>query len=114
MGVREIFFKTGRKSTNANLTRFIPLHNVVCKLNEEKTHILLIVFALTGCGTCCALFGIGKKKAFKIMMNYSAELQGLADIGKEHPLSLTEWLACVSLLVCCKDAMDVCHLTNFV
>ena len=36
MGVREIFFKTRRKSTNADLTRFIPVHNVVCKLYEEK------------------------------------------------------------------------------
>ena len=36
MGVREIFFKTGRKSTNADLTRFTPVHNVVCKLYEEK------------------------------------------------------------------------------
>ena len=32
------------------------------------------------------------------MMNYSAELQGLADIGKEHPLSLIEWLGCVSFV----------------
>ena len=31
-------------------------------------------------------------------MNYSAELQGLADIGKEHPLSLTAWLAFVSFV----------------
>ena len=98
MGVREIFFKTRRKSTNADLTRLIPVHNVVCKLNEEQTNILLSVYALTGCDTCCALFGIGKKKAFKIMMNYSAELQVLADIGKEQPISLTEWLGCVSFV----------------
>ena len=81
MGVRELFFKTGRKSTHANLIRFIAVHKVVCKLNEEQTNILLIVFVFTGCDTCCVLFGIGKKKAFKILMNYSAELQGLADIG---------------------------------
>ena len=36
MGEHEMFFKTGRKSTNADLTRFIPVHNVLCKLNEEK------------------------------------------------------------------------------
>ena len=36
-GVRKIFFKAGRKSTHADLTRFIPVHNVVCKLNEEQT-----------------------------------------------------------------------------
>ena len=56
------------------------------------------MFALIGCDTSCALFGTGKKKAFKIMMNYSAKLQGLVDIGKEHPLSLTEWLGCVSFV----------------
>ena len=55
------------------------------------------MFALTGFDTCCALFGIGKKKAFKIMMNYPAELQ-LADIGIEHLLLLTEWLGCVSFV----------------
>ena len=110
MGVREISVKTGRKSTHAYLTRFIPMHKVVCKLNEEQKYILLSVFALTGCDTCCALFGKGKKKAFKIMMNYSAELQGLADIGTEHPRLLTEWLACVSfvgLLYRCNGSLSL-------
>ena len=27
MGLCEIVFKTGRKSTHADLTRFIPIHN---------------------------------------------------------------------------------------
>ena len=34
MGLCEIVFKTGRKSTHEDLTRFIPIHNVVCMLNE--------------------------------------------------------------------------------
>ena len=51
MGLCEIVFKTGRKSTHADLTRFIPTHKVVRVLNEAQTNILLIVFALTGCGT---------------------------------------------------------------
>ena len=54
IGVSEVFFKTGRKSTHADLTRFILIHNVVCKLNEEQTNLLLSVYALTGCDTCCA------------------------------------------------------------
>ena len=65
MGVREIFLKTRRKSTHADLTSFIPVHTVVGKLNEEQTNILLSVYALKGCVTCCALFGIGKKKSFQ-------------------------------------------------
>ena len=110
-GVRKIFFKTERKSTHADLTRFIPVHNVVCKLNEEQTNILLsMYYAPTGCDTCCALFGIGEKKAFKTMMNYSSELQGLTEIGKEHPLSLTAWLACVfcvGLLYGCNGCLSL-------
>ena len=111
MGVSEVFFKTGRKITHADLTRFIPVHNVVCKLNEEQTHILLSVYVLTGCDTCCALFGIGKKTALKTMMTYSAELQGLADIGKEHSLSLTARLACVSF-VCLLYGCNGCLSLN--
>ena len=61
MNVHEIFFKAGRKSTHADLTRFIHVHNLVCKLNEEQMNILLSVYALAGCDTCCAFFGIGKK-----------------------------------------------------
>ena len=80
--VHEIFFKTRRKNTHADLTRFFPVHNVVGKLNEDQKNILLSVYALTGCDTCYARFGIGKKNAFKTMMNYSEEFQGLADIGK--------------------------------
>ena len=50
MGVREIFFETGRKRTHADLTRFIPVHIVVCKLNEEKhtfSRLCLLSQALT-------------------------------------------------------------------
>ena len=110
MDVCEIFFKTGRKSTHADLTSFIPVHKVVWKLNEDQKNILLSVYAVTGCDTCCALFDIGKKKSFKTMMNYSAELQGLADIGKGHPLSLTAQLACdsfVGLLYGCNGCLSL-------
>ena len=98
MDVRGIFFKTGRKSTHADLTSFIPVHKVVWKLTEDQKSILLSVYAVTGCDTWCALFDTGMKTAFKTMMNYSAELQGLADIGKGHPLSLTTQLSCVSIV----------------
>ena len=54
MGLGEIVFKTERKSTHADLIRFIPIHKVVCILSETQTNILLRVYALTGCGTCCA------------------------------------------------------------
>ena len=61
MDVREIFFKTGKKSTHADLTSFIPVHKVVWKLNEDQKNILLSVYAVTGCDTCCALFACTKR-----------------------------------------------------
>ena len=51
-------------------------------------------------------FGIGKKRPSKIMMIFLAELQGLADIGKEHLLSFTAWLARVSFVDYCIVAVD--------
>ena len=65
---------------------------------RDQKNILLSLYAVTGCDTCCALFGIGKNKAFKTMMNYSAELHILTAIGKGHPLSLTTQLSCVSIV----------------
>ena len=74
------------------------LFSIVCKLNEEKqTHILLSVYVLRGCGACCALCGI-RRKILKIMMNNSKELQEQVDIDREHAISLTARLACVSVI----------------
>ena len=47
---------------------------------------------------------------FKPNHGFSAELQGLTEIGKEHPLSLTAWLACVScvgLLCGCNGCLSL-------
>ena len=48
MGIRGIFFKTGRKHTHADLTSFIAVHKVALKLNEDQKNILLNVYAVTG------------------------------------------------------------------
>ena len=98
IGIEEIFFKTGRKSMHSDLTRFIPVHAIVSQLNEEQLHILLDVYGLTGCDTCSAFFGIGKKKAFKILLNNHGDLQGLSDLGNDSSVSAVAWMACVSFV----------------
>ena len=68
MGVCEIAFKTDRKSTNPALTKFIPIHKVVWKLDEEQTNILLRSYALTVVTRVVHVFIWalwGRKKAFK-------------------------------------------------
>lgn len=82
LGVLELFFKTGRTTTYVNYTRFIPIHILVEYLTTEQRQILLSVYCLTGCDTCSALFGIGKKKVFKLML-------GNAKISKR--LQVLEW-----------------------
>ena len=48
MGVRDIFFQTGRKRTHADLTSFITVHKVAWKLNEDQKNILLNAYAVIG------------------------------------------------------------------
>ena len=85
------------------------MHTVARQLSEEQTNILLTVYALTGCDTCSAFFGIGKKKAFKIMLNNAEELQGLSDSGKDSSMSVKAKRHVSLLLDCYMAAMDA-HL----
>ena len=94
IGIEEIFFKTRRKSMHSDLTRFIPVHAIVSQLNEEQLHILFDVYGLTECDTCSAFFGIGKKKAFKILLYNHGDLQGLSDLGNDSSVSAVTWMAC--------------------
>ena len=97
LGVHEVYLKTGRRSTHSDLTRYIPVHEVVKKLTLSQLEILLTVYCLTGCDTCSSFFGIGKKKVFKIIMNTGTanELHILANIGKGKVPSKEELKACI-------------------
>lgn len=99
LGVGQLFFKTGRKNIHSDLTRFIPVHTIVNELSFEQRNILLTVYTLTGCDNYYSSFiGIGKKKAFKVMMNSAKELQLLADIGKHPSISREARASCVSFV----------------
>lgn len=54
----------------------------------EQRQILLSVYCLTGCDTCSALFGIGKKKVFKLMLGNAKDFQKIASIGMGDGLSI--------------------------
>ena len=38
-------------------------------ISDDHINIILQVYCITGCDTCCACYGIGKKNAFNVMMN---------------------------------------------
>ena len=76
--VDRLFFLTGREGKHANLSRFIPIHNIYDQLSKEQLSILLVVYCLTGCDTTSSFWGHGKKAAFRIMMSKSGDYQDLA------------------------------------
>ena len=68
-GVCANFFKNGRKSTHADLTSFIPVHKVVCNLNEEHTREHSTAFMLSQAVTLVLHFLVlERKRPSKIMM----------------------------------------------
>jgi len=81
LGLEKLYFKTGRRQLHCNTTRFVPVHNIVKMLSVEQRNIMLTVYCLTGCDSCSAFYGIGKKTAFKVMMSNAADLQTIADLG---------------------------------
>ena len=91
--VDRLFFLTGRGGKHANLSRFIPIHNIYDQLSKEQLSILLAVYCLTGCDTTSSFWGHGKKAAFRIMMSKSGDYQDLALLGKSRDIRTPEKIA---------------------
>ena len=96
--MREIFFKTGRRSINRDLTRYVPIHTVADTLSPESIRIMLSVYCLTGCDTCSSFHGIGKKKTIQVMCKAAGELSDLADLGTSPSLTDKEKTAALKFV----------------
>ena len=94
---KDIFFLTGRMGTHDDVKRFIPVYRLFYRLTHEQHRILIVVYCLTGCDTCSAFFGIGKKKVFNLMMQSAMKYQGLKDLGNGS-LSKNQKLACTQFV----------------
>ena len=88
LNISQIFFKTGRKTTYRNMTRYIPVHSVFNSLSPQQVNILLPVYCLTGCDTCSSFYGVGKKKAFLVMCKSNPEIAGLSKLGTQENLTV--------------------------
>ena len=98
LGVQEIFFKTGKTGVYTNYTRFIPIHHLVECLTTEQRQILLSVYCISGCDTTSSLFGIGKKKVFKVMLSCAKDFQKIAGMGTDDNLSVETRYECVKFI----------------
>ena len=98
LGVSELYFKTGRTSIYANYTRFIPVHQLHDCLTEDQRLIMLTVYCLTGCDSCSALFSIGKKKVFNVMLSNAQEFKMVARMGRHPSLPVEVKQVCVKFI----------------
>ena len=78
--------------THVEMKRYIPVHIIFSCLTQAQCYLLLAVYCLTGCDTCNALLGIGKKSVFKLILQSTLEFQGLNEISN-GPLSKCQKLA---------------------
>ena len=68
LSTKEMWIKTGTVTNTADKRRYIPVHAISKACSPTFCKILPAVHALTGCDSTSAMFGIGKKTVFKIVM----------------------------------------------
>ena len=90
LGLKELYFLTGRKEVHTDHTRYMPVHKIHQNLTFDQRNIMLQVYCITGCDICCAFYGIGSKTAFKIMMKDSDSFQSMKTLGEGQVLTKTE------------------------
>ena len=77
-----MWFRTGVKDKQ----RFIPVHAIHHSLGHLLCKCLPSFHALTGCDSTSALFGIGKKKAWKVLIKKNQIQVDLSRLGESSSL----------------------------
>ena len=67
--VSGFWIETGRVKKTADQRRFILIHNISKSLGLLFCLVLHAIYALTGCDSTSALFGIGKKPVLKMVQD---------------------------------------------
>ena len=107
IGLRKMYFQTGRKGKHIDRTRYIPVRKICQKFTLEQANILLPVYCITGCETCCRLYGIGKKINFKLLMKDSGSFQSMKTLSGSQILSTNRKKQQFILLVQCMYVQTV-------
>ena len=82
LSCQEVWFRTGVKDKQ----RFVPVHAIQHSLGQLLCKCLTSFHALTGCDSTSALSGIGKKKAWKVLIKKN-QIQGdLSRLGESSSL----------------------------
>ena len=90
MGIKELYIKTGGKGIHTDFTKYIPVHTIHKSLSDDRRNIMLQVYCITGCDTCCAFYGTGKKTAFNVRIKDCKRFQSMKTLGDSQTLSTSE------------------------
>lgn len=77
VGCEELWLRMGTKDK----LRFIPVHNISEELGPLLCEALVCYHALSGCDSTSGLLGVGKKKAWNILIKSEAHQTAIAHLG---------------------------------
>ena len=80
---KELWFRTGVKDQ----LRFVPVHNIVQKLDSSVVQALPAFRTITGCDSVSSTSGIGKTKAWKAMIRSQEHQESLSCLGVDVDIS---------------------------
>lgn len=92
---QELWFKTGVKDRQ----RYIPVHAIQSSLGQPLCKCLPSFHALTGCDSTSAFSGIGKKKAWKVLLKKEQIQRDLSCLG-ENPVIQEPVLKVAEAFIC--------------
>ena len=78
LNCQELWLKTGVKDR----LRYLPVHEIQASLGESLCRCLPSFHALTGCDSTSAFSGIGKKKAWKVLLTKEQMQRDLCTLGQ--------------------------------
>ena len=78
LNCQELWLKTGVKDR----LRYLPVHEIQAFLGESLCRCLPSFHALTGCDSTSAFSGIGKKKAWKVLLTKEQMQRDLCTLGQ--------------------------------
>ena len=74
MGMKKLYFKLEEKGD----TLILPdTFFYIQSISVDQTTIILQVYSIAGCDTCCAFYDTGKKNAFNVMMKNVKRFQSI-------------------------------------
>ena len=90
LNCRELWFRTGVKDK----LRYVAIHSISEQLGEDACSSLPGFHAITGCDSTSSFAGIGKKKAFKVLLGNTNYQEALGKLGESTEIPINILTTC--------------------